>query len=250
MDGSKALTRPGRSRMRARARERLRRRAFTLIDVLVSLSIILVLIAIIAPSMGQVREASRRVVCASNIRQLGLGIAMYAEDNRGDFPTSVFCSPAMGGQIQNTVVVRIGNDPSAWDGLGHLFVHEYTPAPGVYYCPSHSGSHQFQRYASTWPAGRAGELVCNFQYRGVGSNGERLTLFASPALAMVADGMRTVADYNHKVGCNLMRVDLSVSWFSDPASQLGRALPISEYDAQAADKVGAAWDTLDDPTRR
>jgi type II secretory pathway pseudopilin PulG len=237
--------------MRARARERLRQhRAFTLIDVLVSLSIILVLIAIIAPSMGQVREASRRVVCASNIRQLGLGIAMYAEDNRGDFPTSVFCSPAMGGQIQNTVVVRIGTDPSAWDGLGLLFLHEYTPAPGVYYCPSHSGSHQFQRYASNWPAGRAGELVCNFQYRGVGSNGERLTLFASPAVAMVADGMRTIADYNHKVGCNLMRVDLSVSWFSDPASQLARALPISEFDTQAADKVGAAWDTLDDPSRR
>lgn len=219
------------------------RAGFTLIDVLVSLSVIMVLIAIVMPSISMVRETGRRVVCASNVRQHGLGVAMYSEDYRGEFPRSVFASANP--QLQNTLTVRLANDAQAWDGLGVLFDTDYLNAPGIYYCPSHWGRHQASVYAGIWPRGNVGEIVSNYQYRALGPDGERLTLFAQPALALIVDGMRTVSDYSHKVGANVMRVDLSVAWFSDPLSRLGAMLPESPSDVDASDKVEQAWEELD-----
>lgn len=249
MDGSKACVSVRRRGRRSRAIPWLYARSgYTLIDILVSLAVIVILIAILMPSIGQVRETSRRVVCASNVRQHGLGVAMYAEDEHDYFPPSVFSPPPP--QFQNMMTVRVGTDPDGWDGLGILRSQDYLDAPGVYYCPSHTGKHGFQVYAESWPIGRSGELISNYQYRGVGPDGRRLTLFAEPAVALVTDGMRTVADYNHKVGCNVMRVDLSVAWFSDPSSALAAHLPETEGEQGASEKVGQAWEQLDGGPRR
>lgn len=61
------------------------RSAFTLVDVLVSISVIAVLIALLLPSISMVRESARKVICSSDMRQIGLGMNMYAEDNN-DLP--------------------------------------------------------------------------------------------------------------------------------------------------------------------
>ena len=65
---------------------RLRHRGFTLIELLVVVSIIVLLIAILLPSLNKARETARRVVCMSNMRQIGMAFFGYINDNRGYFP--------------------------------------------------------------------------------------------------------------------------------------------------------------------
>jgi prepilin-type N-terminal cleavage/methylation domain-containing protein len=61
------------------------RRAFTLIELLVVVAIIALLAALLFPSLSAARERTRRVVCASNLRQWGLATTAYTGDNTGRF---------------------------------------------------------------------------------------------------------------------------------------------------------------------
>jgi len=57
------------------------RKAFTLIEVLIVISIISLLAAILFPVFASARESARRASCLSNMRQLGIAISMYVQDN-------------------------------------------------------------------------------------------------------------------------------------------------------------------------
>ncbi len=62
------------------------RRGFTLIELLVVIAIIAILAAILFPVFARAREKARTSSCLSNIRQLGVGMAMYRSDNDGRMP--------------------------------------------------------------------------------------------------------------------------------------------------------------------
>lgn len=73
------------------------RSAFTLIELLVVIVIIATLAAILFPVFAQSRERARRTACASNLRQVGLGLLMYAQDYDERLPTDVAAPPIHGG---------------------------------------------------------------------------------------------------------------------------------------------------------
>ena len=60
--------------------------AFTLVELLVVIGIIALLISILLPSLSKARQQAVKVQCASNLRQWGIGLAQYINNNKGQFP--------------------------------------------------------------------------------------------------------------------------------------------------------------------
>lgn len=68
-------------------------RGFTLIELLVVIAVIAIIAAILFPVFARVREKARQTTCTSNLRQLGLGIIQYAQDNDEKFLPGCYQGP-------------------------------------------------------------------------------------------------------------------------------------------------------------
>lgn len=231
---------------------------FSLIDVLVSISVISLLIGIMLPSIAKVRESARKVICSSDMRQIGLGMNLYAEDNNSILPSSVFLddnggryAQAMYPQLMDT----IRTDPDTqderrwgqWDGLGLLFYKGYISAPAVYYCPSHTGSNPLANYQDQWNFETSGEIIANYQYRGIGPEGQRHLYDMNALDALVTDSLRSVDDLNHENGLNVLAAGLSVNWYQDINSQILESVMARTTETVAED-ASQAWQLFDGGT--
>lgn len=241
------------------------RAGFTMVDLLVSIAVMAVLIGILLPSLRAAQESARRVNCASNMRQIGYAMQMYATDNHGVLPRSMFYGSAAGDMTllaqqrmpQQTMSLRVGlaqdrgspqSSPESqayvWDGLGLLFKYDYLSHYGVFYCPSHHGGHSYSDYLDEYQQ-MTGEISGNYQYRPI--IGSIIALpNMPPSGTLLADGIRTQADFNHVVGANVFRADLSVNWFADQDGAFLRSLPVDDTDPSAsAESIEDAWAVLD-----
>ena len=71
------------------ARRPARPGGFTLIELLVVIAIIAILAGMLLPVIARAKEAGRRIHCLNNLRQLGLSLIMYVDENEGYYPPRV-----------------------------------------------------------------------------------------------------------------------------------------------------------------
>lgn len=130
---------------------------FTLIELLVVIAVIAILAGMLLPTLSKAKESGRAAYCKGNLRQLALGMLMYADDNREYLPWSggvdrnLAPDWVFGGQPNDETAA-----PTRWRSVGYghhaesgsIFTYvtshprvvphrdTYTNTFGVYQCPS------------------------------------------------------------------------------------------------------------------
>lgn len=111
---------------------------FTLIELLVVIAIIAILAVLLLPSLNRAKSATLRVRCASNLRQIGLGLGLYVEGFH-KYPLFI-----------NAVQDQRGEKFCCWD---YILVSDSLKVPEVFLCPSKP--HNENGWTNLWNFGAA-----------------------------------------------------------------------------------------------
>ncbi len=128
-----------------------RPRAFTLIELLVVIAIIALLLSIVIPAVSKAKDYAKRTICLSNIRQCGVGINVYLQDNDQRIMDNYDISSNRTAQEYledegvpigpfNSYMVYHPNQGTAPDyrpyHLAVLYELGYIQTPEIFYCPA------------------------------------------------------------------------------------------------------------------
>lgn len=156
-------------------------RALTLVEVLVVVAIIAVLAAIIASATLHAVASTRSSSCMENLRQMHLGVEMYATDHDGYWPSYCFVSIAYDSR----------------DGAKQFkaAIHKYTKSDDIFYCPSDANA---RRATDEWQLASEAETSYDenlgMLFRGTKLPGNKLAYLFNPQSILNPSGCRSIGD--------------------------------------------------------
>jgi prepilin-type N-terminal cleavage/methylation domain-containing protein/prepilin-type processing-associated H-X9-DG protein len=153
--------------------------AFTLIELLVVIAILALLAALLLPALARAKDSGRKAACISNLRQIGLAVHGYAQDNDGKMPygpnAPPFSHPAdfypSTGSPTSLLSLRSG----APVALGLLLKDHLAQTPKVLFCP---GSDQTVDAEAELAKVGTNQAQCSYYYR----HGGVTQLFYTPPI--------------------------------------------------------------------
>lgn len=112
------------------------RRAFTLIELLVVIAIIAILAALLFPVFSQAKQAAKKAVCLSNLKQMGLGMAMYMGDADDRLADRRDLKSTLPGGYHPWTSWPPSDPRGGWTGI---VLHPYTKSTELWTCPVVTG---------------------------------------------------------------------------------------------------------------
>lgn len=140
-----------------------RKRGFTLIELLVVLAIIALLAVLQLPALAKAKERSTRITCANNLRQIGVGVFLYAASHADNLPpnrVSAFSGSAWYPYEFGRLILGTTNWSQGPHNLGSLWKTQVIRDGKIFYCPTTAAMplnpFQYNVYAemASWPFGQ------------------------------------------------------------------------------------------------
>ena len=143
--------------------------AFTLIELLTVIAIIGILAAIIIPTVGKVRASAKSTQCLSNLRQIGLAISLYPQDNKGYYPRGA-SNPSPDGTLVNYAKAIYAYIPNRGNSATGVVTSKVFVCPSEALQPDAANAGSVVQYTATFAleAGNAASVAT-----GTSGNGPR-----------------------------------------------------------------------------